>query len=113
MLELYGYPIAPENGSSKAHIIFSIFDNSFSGDAGCNRIMGTYRLGNDNQIILSSAATTMMMCIDMETESKFLQVGETVDSYLIQGDNLTLNSKGQIPFAKFGVVYFTMPYPDR
>ena len=105
LLELYGNPITPANNPREAHIIFHIEDNRFSGDAGCNRIMGSYQTKESNQLALSSAATTMMMCLDMETETNFLKALEMVDSYLVQNDTLTLSQAGTATLARFVAVY--------
>ena len=105
LLELHGNPITPANNAKEAHIIFHIDGNRFSGDAGCNRLMGSYQTKEHNRIVLSSAATTMMMCIDMETETNFLQVLDTADSYWVQNDTLTLNRARMAPLAKFVAVY--------
>ena len=105
LLELYGNPITPANNAKEAHIIFHIDGNRFSGDAGCNRLMGSYQTKEHNRIVLSSAATTMMMCLNMETETKFLQVLETADSYLVQNDTLILNRARMAPLARFVAVY--------
>ena len=105
LLELHGNPIASANSSKEAHIIFHIDGNRFSGDAGCNRFMGSYQIKEHNRIVLSSAAATMMMCLDMETEAKFLQMLETVDSYSVQNDTLLLYRARMAPLAKFAVVY--------
>ena len=105
LLELYGNPIAPAaNNSREAHITFHVEGNRFSGDAGCNRMMGSFKTREHNQIVLSSAATTMMLCINMETETNFLKALEVTDNYIIKNDTLTLNRETS-PVAKFVAVY--------
>jgi len=102
LLELYGSPVTcPSNSSKEAHITFRIEDNLFSGDAGCNRIMGSYKVEPNNHIQISATATTMMMCLDMETENKFLQVLKTADSYYVRNDTLTLIRARMAPLARF------------
>ena len=105
LIELHGNPVTPANGSKEAHITFHIDGNRFSGDAGCNRIMGSYQTRENYRIAFSQTAATQMMCIDMEIESNFLQVLETADSYLVQNDTLTLNRARMAPLARFIVVY--------
>ena len=105
LLELYGNPISPADESREAHIIFHTDDNRFSGSTGCNRMMGSYRLEENSRIILSSVATSMMLCIDMETENTFKQALEAVENYSVRGDTLTLSHAGQASLAKFVVVY--------
>jgi heat shock protein HslJ len=67
--------------------------------------MGSYQTKESNQLALSSAATTMMMCIDMETETNFLKALGMVDSYLVQNDTLTLRQDGTTTLARFVAVY--------
>jgi len=102
LIELFGNPVS-ENNAKEPHIIFQTEDNRFFGDAGCNRFFGNYQLKGSDRITFSQAATTMMMCINMETEQKFLEVLNTADSYTIKGDTLTLN-KGKEPLARFVAV---------
>jgi len=105
LLELHGNPIAPVNNSKEAHIIFHIDGNRFSGDAGCNRFMGSYKTKEHNSIAFSSAASTMMMCLDMEIETQFLQLLETADSYSVRNDTLILYRANTTPLAKLVAVY--------
>ena len=101
LIELYGNPITTASSSKEAYITFHIDGNRFSGDAGCNRLVGSYQMKEYNRIVLSSTATTMMMCLDMETEMQFLQALKTIDSYLVRNDTLTLNRARMAPLAKF------------
>ena len=105
LIELYGNPITSANNSKEAHVTFHIEGNRFSGDVGCNRVMGSYQTKEHNRIALSAVATTMMMCLDMENEIKFLQALEMVDNYSIQNDTLSLNRARMAPLARFVVVY--------
>ena len=106
LLELNGNPITPANNAKEVHIIFHTEGNRFSGDAGCNRIMGSYQTKENNKLVLSPAATTMMMCINMEIENSFLKALEMVDSYSVQNDTLTLyQAETTTPLARFVAVY--------
>ena len=106
LIELFGNPVpANENSANEAHIIFHIEDNRFSGNAGCNRIAGTYELKGSDRITFSQAIATRMMCINgMETEDQFLQVINTADSYIVKNDTLTLNRARMAPLARFVAV---------
>ena len=105
LIELYGNPITPADDSRASHIIFHTYGNRFSGSTGCNRLMGSYQTQEHNRIILSSAATTMMICLDMETETKLLQVLEMADGYSVQNDTLLLYRARMAPLARFIIVY--------
>ena len=105
LIELYGNPVVyPVNFPKEAYIFFQIDGNRFYGDAGCNRILGSYQLTGGNRIILSPAASTMMMCIDMDVETKFLEVLKTADSYFVRNDTLTLNRARMAPLARLVAV---------
>ena len=102
LIELFGNPVS-ENNAKEPHIVFKTENNQFFGDAGCNRFFGSYQLKGSGTITFSQAATTMMMCINMETEEKFLEVLRNADSYIIKNDALVLN-KGKEPLARFVAV---------
>jgi len=104
LIELNGNPVTAAN-NKEAHIIFHTDGNRFSGDAGCNRFTGSYQIQDNTRIVFSQAVATRMMCLDMDTETKFLQVLETADSYSVKGDTMTLNRARMAPLARFVVVY--------
>jgi len=87
------------------HIILKIDENRVAGSGGCNNIMGTYEIKENDKITFSRMASTMMACPDMKTESAFLKSIETIDNYVIKGDNLILRDINNNDIAKFEVVY--------
>ena len=103
LIELFGNPVN-ENSAKEPHIIFKTECDQFFGDAGCNRIFGSYQLKEPNRITFSRAASTLMMCINMETEDKFLDVLKNADSYIIKNDTLILNRARMAPLARFAAV---------
>jgi len=113
-IELFGNPVGPVNGGKQAYIVFRIDDNRYHGNAGCNNFMGSYRLLGNGRITFSQGAATMMMCIDMDTETKMMQVINTADSYVIRGgdgsggaskgDTLVLIRARMAPLARFVAV---------
>ena len=105
LTELDGNPvIVNDNQAKEAHIIFKT-DGRFNGDAGCNRITGSYRTEKSGRITFSQTASTKMMCLNMDTETKFLKMLETADSYTVQNDTLVLNKARMAPLARFVAVY--------
>ena len=104
LIELYGNPVTPAN-NKEAHITFHSEDNRFSGDAGCNLFSGSYQIQNNYRITFSQTMATQMMCIDMDTETKFLQAIEMADSYVVNGDTMALNRARMAPLARFVAVY--------
>ena len=104
LFELFGNPVnADETNNKEPYVVFEKEDNRFNGDAGCNRIVGSYQIEEPDRIIFSQVVATRMMCINMETEDKFLQVINTADTYTIENDTLTL-SHAQTPLARFVAV---------
>jgi len=105
LVELYGNPVvANDSNRGEAHIIFRIERNQFNGNAGCNRILGSYQIKEDGKIAFSQAISTRMMCLNMDIEDKFLQVLNTVDSYTFENDALVFSKDGD-SLARFVVVY--------
>jgi heat shock protein HslJ len=103
LLELYGNPITP--GAKEAHIIFKMEGNQFNGNAGCNSFAGTYELKGPDRLTIVNPVATMMMCLDMETETNFLKVLKMVDSYAVRNDTLSLHRARMAPLARFVAVY--------
>ena len=91
-------------GDSKAMLSFMAGDkNSVAGNAGCNRLTGSFELPGNNSIKFSPLATTRMACFDQkasETEAKFLAALAKVNSWSVADDKLTL-SDGTNALAKF------------
>ena len=105
LIELQGKPVVVNDSNAKeAHIILKKDDNRFNGFAGCNRITGSYRTKRSAGIVFSQTVSTRMTCLNMDTETQFLQVLETADSYAVRNDTLVL-SKAGVPLARFVVVY--------
>jgi heat shock protein HslJ len=105
LVELFGNQVIIGENAPEAHIIFDAGDNRFSGNAGCNRMSGSYQIKTPDRITFSQVATTKMMCINgIEKEEKFLQVLNTADSYVIKNDTLILNRARMAPLARLVAV---------
>ena len=72
-------------------------DGSVSGDAGCNRIIGTYTV-DESMIDIGPLATTLMYCEGvMEAERAFLKALEKSTSFAVRNDRLRLyGPKGKV-----------------
>lgn len=86
---------------SKAFISFATEDNRFFGNNSCNNFNGSFEVKNGSQLKLSEAATTMMACPDMTTESQFMEVLNTADNFSLSGKRMTLNKARMAPLAVF------------
>jgi heat shock protein HslJ len=59
-----------------------------------------------NRVLFSQIVSTEMACMEgMETETQFLEVLNSVDSYDVTGDRLVLNKARMAPLARFEAVY--------
>jgi len=85
----------------KAYISFSEENGRVSGNGGCNAFNGEFTVKEYNRITMSKVAATLMACPDMENESEFLRLLETVDNYTIHNDTLSLNKARMAPLAVF------------
>ena len=103
LIEIDGNPV--ENNSAKEpHIILELEENRFHGNAGCNVLAGSFQSAEPGRITFSQVVATRMMCIDMEIENKMLKLFDTVDSYTVKDDTLTLTKDKTTPLARFVAV---------
>lgn len=106
LVELNGKPIdATAEQTREPHLILKLENNRVVGNAGCNSFNGSYIIQPGNRITFSKMASTMMACMDMETEMQFLQVLEMADNYTTDGETLSLNRARMAPLARFVAVY--------
>ena len=105
LIELNGVEIMPnENQSNAPHFILKVENNRVIGHGGCNSINGGYIIETGNRIKFTQMISTMMACMDMETESNFLRALNTVDNYTINNGVLSLNRARMAPLARFEAV---------
>ncbi|MDL2262179.1 META domain-containing protein [Bacteroidales bacterium OttesenSCG-928-I21] len=95
------------NSSQEPHIIFKSENNRIAGNSGCNNIMSSYKIGENGEITILDAASTMKMCMeqDMNIERRFLQLLKNTKSYSIKNDILILYDTEKKQLAKFSAVY--------
>ena len=105
LTELFGEPVNTPEGSKGAYIIFKKEDNRITGNSACNTFNGSYTLRPGNRISFSRSMSTMMMCAEMDTETKVYKVLEMTDNYVVNGDKLVLNKGRMAPLARFEAVY--------
>jgi len=104
LTELYGEPVTTPEGAKEAHMILKNEDNRVTGTSGCNTFSGMFTLKPFNRITFSRSISTMMMCPNMEMETKLYKVLEAADSYIIKDDVLILNKGRMAPLARFEAV---------
>ena len=78
-------------------------DTTIAGNTGCNSFAGSYTLGDDDRIIISVEAMTMMLCMDIETEPVYIEQLQMAEKYGFASDTLVLMDPAgtaQIKFTK-------------
>lgn len=103
LVELNGSTVERDTTrNAPAHIIFKKGENKFNGNTGCNTMVGTYKVGENERLNLTEIISTKMACMDdIQLESDFLGVLDRADSYVITGDTLVLNRARMAPLARF------------
>lgn len=105
LVKLNGKTIQKNTDTKKEYGINFNTDGRFSAFAGCNNMMGSYKLKEEvSRIEFSKVASTMMACEDMVTEQEFAKVLETVDNYNFDGKTLKLNKARMTPLAEFEII---------
>lgn len=105
LVKLKGKTIQKNKDTKKEFGINFNPDGRFSAFAGCNNMMGSYKLKEEvSRIEFSKVASTMMACPDMITEQEFAAVLEMVDNYNFDGKTLKLNKARMAPLAEFEII---------
>lgn len=82
IVEVRGVAVAPIAGQAQPFIGFDTDNGRVSGNAGCNRIVGSFELeAAPGTIDLSGLGTTRMMCPDMALEDNVLSALRQVKKY--------------------------------
>ncbi|MDH8701268.1 copper homeostasis protein (lipoprotein) [Dysgonomonadaceae bacterium PH5-43] len=108
LTELEGEPIVYKGeGAKEAFITLRTEGCKVNGNFACNTFGGTYKVKQGNKLSFSQMFSTMMMCPNMDIESKFNKALQKVDSYTVDvdADILTFYDVDMNPVAKFAAVY--------
>lgn len=62
----------------------------------CNRLMGTYQLGENRALTVSQLASTRMACPGMEREQTYMDALTATTHYEMDGPMLMLLSDGEL-----------------
>lgn len=105
LVELMGQPVEYKGeGGKEAHMRLDANGN-VHGNFSCNGFAGGYKVEEGYRISFTQMASTMMMCLNMDTERKFSEVLTMTDNYNLNGDTLILNKARMAPLARFVAVY--------
>jgi len=101
LVELRDHPVSTDRPPT---LRFDRATARLSGSDGCNRLMGSYRLGEMNRLqIGENMASTMMACPDMATPKQFTDALQQVDNYSIDNGVLSLNRARMAPLLRFAL----------
>ena len=94
-LFLYRWDLSTLNGSELAesgpYLIFTAGETyRVTGFGGCNILMGAIALTGSDSINFRPMGSTTMTCTDMQTEQAFLEVLNTVTTFKVEGNTLSL-----------------------
>lgn len=105
LVKLYGKTIEKNKDSNRENGITFNPDGRFSAFAGCNNMMGSYKLKEEvSRIEFSKVTSTMMACEDMVTEQELAKVLEMADNYNFDGKTLKLNKARMATLAEFEII---------
>ena len=104
LTELFGEPVITSEGGREAYMMLKKEDSRVTGNSGCNTFNGSFTMKPGNMISFSKTISTMMMCVNMDVESKLYQALEMADNYYSDGDKLVLNKARMAPLARFEAV---------
>ena len=101
LVEMMGKPVSTSQEGKNIYLVLNKGENNITGYSGCNGFGGNYELSAGNRIAFSKMIGTMMACEDMETETQFLKLMQTVDNYNVSEGKLQLNKARMVPLLKF------------
>jgi len=104
LVQLMGQPIDAINRNNKEPFLQLFGDGKMAAYAGCNNMRGSYELKEGSRISFSNILSTKMACENMETEKVFAEILGNVDSYVINGNTLSLNRSRMSPLARFEAI---------
>lgn len=106
LIELNGKKIkVTRDYRREPHMVLQM-DSTLRGHGGCNAFHGSYQMEKGQGIHFSNVLSTLLACQNVDRESEFFHIFETVDTYAIKGDTLTLSKAKMAPVARFVCVYF-------
>jgi heat shock protein HslJ len=91
LAELAGAPVELGEADIAPHLVLDLEESRVTGSTGCNRLVGSFALSED-ELRFGALATTRMACLEhvMQRETVFLAALARVTSYELEGSSLTL-----------------------
>ena len=104
LTELQGEVVSITEGRREPHLVLHEESQRLAGSDGCNNIMGSYSL-KDNQLNFGQMASTKMACPEGgEQADKFGRILQDVTHFNIHGDTLELRNPADELLAAFTAV---------
>ena len=104
LVELMGKKVdVSKTPMKEAYLHFFAVDNRYTASAGCNTLMGNFKILPFNKLELSGGATTLMACPNVSLEGTLGKVLETADTFTINVDELILSKGKTAPLAVFKI----------
>lgn len=93
--ELEGQPLDSTGSANPPTLMLATSESRVSGNAGCNRMAGTYTLGAGT-LEFGPLAMTRMACPAMELETRFTTALAAVRQYRVETNQLLLVADGRV-----------------
>lgn len=94
LIQLGGENVKPEEG--KFTLTFLTEEHRLTGVGACNRLTGSYELGEKGALKIGRLASTMMACPGMEREHAFAAAIESATHYEMDGPMMLLLADGEL-----------------
>ena len=104
LVELMGQPVETPEDQKTPFIKFNSALGQFTGNNGCNAMVGGYLLKEGSRLETRQTASTLMACPNEETANQFLEVLQRADNYTVSEGEMSLNKAKMAPLARFRLV---------
>lgn len=101
LVELMGQPVETPEDQRTPFIKFNSALGQFTGNNGCNAMVGGYLLKEGYRLETRQTATTLMACPNEQTAMQFLEVLQRADNYTVSEGEMHLNKAKMAPLARF------------
>ena len=102
LVEFVGGTVNGKEGTGNTpFLIFNENEKTFSGNAGINNILGSFELPAETKIKIYPMAQTLMAGPNMAEEEQFKQTLQSMDTYYINGNELSMTKARMAPILKF------------
>lgn len=99
-MEIAGQAVSVNDQQREQYIVLESMEHHVVGNAGCNRLRGSYAL-DAGSLAFSQLGTTRMACPDMDRETALLKALESTASWRIEGAYLELFDGSGATLARF------------